>query len=194
MKSLKLMPQMLKVCAPAMSTEQTRYYLMGVHVFEKNGDIVYEATNGHFLIRCTSMLEQDDDLKGLDIIIPDFFVKEISKPSFLKGFGVIGELYLDATIEAQTISVEMPGGVASNKLVDGTFPSIDAVMPSHQKGVKACADFALNLEYLSKIGKSAKAFDGFTAHLAINDNSGPIYFEKIGELGKWQAALMPVRA
>lgn len=194
MPQFKLQPSLLRACAPAMSTEETRFYLKGVHVFERNGELIYEATNGHFLIRITSSLEQDDDVNGLNIIIPDFFVKELAKPSFLKGFGVIGEEWIDAVVEAQTLSIEMPDGIASNKLVDGTFPNIDAVMPSHKKGINASPDMGLNLEYLAKIGKSAKIFDSYVSNIAINDNSGPIYFEKIAERGKWEAVLMPARA
>lgn len=194
MKTLKLQPTLLRACAPAMSTEETRYYMKGVHVAVKDGKTIYEATNGHFLIRCTSLLEQEPDADGLDIIIPDFFVKELSKPAFLKGFGVIGELFVDAVVEAQTISVEMPEGIASNKLIDGTFPNVELVMPKHTKGINATPDFALNLEYLSKISKSAKAFESYVSHIAINDNTSPVYFEKHGDLGRWEAALMPTRA
>lgn len=190
----KIEPALLRSCAPAMSNEETRYYLNGVHIFEKDGRLVYEATNGHMLVRITSFLEQENDLTGLNIIIPDFFVKELGKPSFLRGFGVIGLEWVDAVVEAQTISIEMPEGIASNKLIDGTFPESDKVFPAHRKGVNATPDLALNLEYVGKIAKSAKAFDNFCAQIAINDNTGPIYLSQKSERGEWEALLMPMRA
>lgn len=194
MKNVKLQPSLLKSCAPAMSTEETRYYLKGVHVFERDGNIIYEATNGYFLIRCTATLEQDEDLSGLDIIIPDFFVKEISKPSFLRGFGCIGIEYVDAVIDGQTISIEMPDGVASNKLIDGTFPNLDQVFPEKKIGVNALDVLGFNLNYLGKLSVSAKAFDGtFTSQVSASANDSPFYFKKIGERGVWEAVLMPVR-
>lgn len=194
MKSFRLQPALLRSCAPAMSTEETRYYLKGVHVYEKDGDLVYEATNGHIVVRIESNLEQEGDCIGLNVIIPDFFVKEIAKPSFLKGFGVIGQEYVDAVIDGQTIILELPDGTASNKLVDGTFPDVESVMPTHRKGLEAVDDIVFNLEYFSRLSKSAKAFDSFSAHMAICSNDGPSYFEKIGERGHWQAAIMPMRA
>ena len=193
MKSFRLQPSLLRSCAPAMSTEETRYYLKGVHVFEKSGSLIYEATNGHMLIRVTASLEQEEDVAGLNVIIPDFFVKEIVKTSFLKGFGVIGLEYVDAVIDGQTIILEMPEGTASNKLVDGTFPDCDNVMPKHTKGLNAIEDISFNLEYMARLAKSAKCFGDYTAHMAIQDASGVSYFEKTGERGLWQAALMPVR-
>lgn len=193
MQTFRLQPSLLRSCAPAMSTEETRYYLKGVHVFEKNGSLIYEATNGHILIRITASLEQENDCSGINIIIPDFFVKEIVKPSFLKGFGIIGMEYVDAVIDGQTIILELPEGTASNKLVDGTFHDCESVMPKHRKGLNATEDISFNLEYMAHLAKSAKCFEGYNAHLAIQDACAPTYFEKHGDRGHWQGVIMPVR-
>lgn len=190
----KLQPSMLKSCAPAMSTEETRYYLMGVHVFERNGQMIYEATNGHILVRCTATLEQENDFSGLNIIIPDFLVKELSKPSFLKGFGCIGGEYVDAVLDGCMLNIEMPNGIASNKIIDGTYPDTDNVFPQKKSGVNEMADLGFNTEYLSRIAKSAKAFNGsFICKVSATDASSPVYFTQNGDRGEWEALLMPCR-
>ena len=196
-KTFKLEPHLLRACAPAMSTDETRYYLNGVHVFESDGKMIYEATNGHILIRVESVNEQEDEnIEGIDIIIPDFFVKEISKPKFLKGFGCIGLEWVDAVIDCQTINIEMPNGVVSNKLIDGTFPETDKVIP--KKG--SCRDLTfdsigLNLGYLSKIDKSIKAMGMTVAETVFgNDNKSAVRFDAYSpEKGRWTALQMPAR-
>jgi DNA polymerase III sliding clamp (beta) subunit (PCNA family) len=194
MQTFKIQPALLKSCQPMMSNDKTRYYLNGVHLFEKgDGTLVYEATNGHAACRISSNLEQNDDISGVNIIIPAHFVKELSKPSFLKGFGVIGDEYIEATLDGKTITIEMPEGTASSKLIDGTFPDIDRVIPSHKIGINELPNLALNLETLAKIASSAKAFESASAYIAINDNTTPVYFRKDGDRGTWEGLLMQTR-
>lgn len=191
----KIEPHFLKACAPAMSTEQTRYYLMGVHIFERDGKIIYEATNGHLLIRCTSNRKQDSDLKGLNMIVPDFLVKEVSKKAFLSGFGCIGQEFVDSVVDGQSILLEMPDGTVSRKLIDGTYPQADLVFPSKRTGVSEMPDLGFNLSYMADIQKSLKSFTGtLTANFSIAENSAPLYMtNKTSEYGVWEAVLMPVR-
>lgn len=192
-KHFNIEPHLLRVCAPAMSNEESRYYLKGVHIFERDGKVIYEATNGHFLIRVTSDMEQGEECKGLDIILSDFMVNTLDASKFLKGFGAIGVDYVPAIVEAQTIHVEMPDGIATNKLVEGTFPQTDHIIPRHRRGVKDCPILALNMEYFSKIAKSAKDFHSNNVEIAISENIGPVYFYQRGDQATWEAVLMPVR-
>lgn len=187
-------PRMLRACIPAMSKEKSREYLCCVHITERAGRLVYEATNGHFLVRAQSALEQETDCKGLNVMVPDFFAKELAKPAFLKGYGVIGEEYLVAVIEGQTISLEMPKGIASNRLVEGEYPDISAIMPRHRRGTVANDILGLDMGMMSAISASATAFHSFQTEIAIGEGvRAPIYFRQDWEGAVWEAVLMPVR-
>ena len=193
-REFHLEPKLLRSCMHAMSKEKTRPYLMGVHVAEKGGSLVYEATDGHALVRITSELPQDNDLTGIDIIIPDFFVLELAKPSFLKGFGVVGIEFVPAVLHGKTVSVEMPNGLATQKLVEGDFPTTDAIFPKRREGTNALDSLGVNLSYVSAISKSAKAFSSYAVAIAVTAQDAPLYFRALGGPGKWEALLMPLRA
>ena len=189
-------PDLLRACQPVMSKEEARYYLKGVHIVERNGSIYYEATNGHVLVQVKSHLPQDgNEFAGLDIIVPDTMVRELSKKKFVTDFGAIGDMFVPAVVEGPRISIEFPDGIFSRKLVDGTYPEIDRAIPS--KASMRGHDFefiGFNLQYLSDLAKSLKAFKGtYSAEFAITDMSGPAMMKTHGERGDWIGVIMPLR-
>ena len=60
--------RLLSRTAFAMSTEETRYYLNGVHLVHKHDALVVEATNGHIVARAEADLP--DGAMDIDILIP----------------------------------------------------------------------------------------------------------------------------
>lgn len=195
MISFELEPKLLRACAPAMSREKSRPQLNGVHIFERNGSLVYEATNGIFLVRIKSNHEQIEDIAGLNIIIPDFFVKELGKTSFLKGFGCIGLEWVHAFVEGQSIKIEMPEGVATKKLIEGKFPDTAPLFPTK----RSCKDLdfdaiGANFEYAGAIAKSLRQFSGSSStEIRLSDKNGPIHMSLRNEIGDWEALLMPTQ-
>lgn len=191
----KLQPALLASCAPAMSTEEARYYLMGVHIKRTGNKTIYEATNGHLLIRVTS--EIDHETEGdFDIIVPASFVKNLASKAFLKGYEADELTYLDANITGQTIAVETLKGVISHQLVDGTYPQSDKVIPDGKPPKKIVTHIGFNTDYLAKISKSLKALGLSTiAKILIpEDETSATRFEaSISEHGEWLAVLMPCR-
>lgn len=198
-----LEPKVLAACAPAMGKQEGKAYSKGVHIYVENDHLVYEATNGHFLIRVKSYLEHRTeheyyDLTDINIIVPDFFVKELAKPAFLKGFGCVGTEFVTAVLSGQTISVEMPDGIISNRLVEDSFPNLGLIIPSY----KTCRDkdfdyINFNFGYMSEISKSLKALGRSAAGLAFTGgNTSPVHLmtdiETDTHSFSWEALVMPL--
>ncbi|MGI4886122.1 MAG: hypothetical protein ACRYFR_14290 [Janthinobacterium lividum] len=188
----------LATCAPAMSNEETRYYLCGVHIFEREGQVIYETTNGHFLIQVISeQLQADMDFIGLNIIVPAFLVNNLAKKSFQKGFGVTkDELLVACHVDNLRLNVEMNDGLINFKLIDGTFPDTSRVIPdaaSCKERNLSFDELGFNASYMDKLYKSERLNGGLgMIKLAFSDeNQGPI--RVTGNLPNWLAVLMPTR-
>lgn len=99
----------------AISTEETRYYLNGVFLHNKDGQLVAAATDGHRLARHIG--PDAPELAG--IILPRKLVGLLPK----------GEVRFEAS---QTkVRITAPDGVVFiGKLIDGTFPDYDRVIPT----------------------------------------------------------------
>lgn len=112
----------------AISTEETRYYLNGIylHALDHDGVPVLRAvaTDGHRLARVEVPLpEGAAGMPG--IIVPRKAVGEIRK--------LIDECNDPVTValsETQ-IRVMVAGAVLTSKLIDGTFPDYERVIPEH---------------------------------------------------------------
>lgn len=181
----------LKSCAPAMSDEETRYYLCGVHIFERDGNVIYEATNGHIAIRVESELQNEDfDYHGIDMILPAFIVKHLVKPAFVKGFGLEGD-FIPCHVDGTRINIEMLDGLINFKLVDGQFPEIDAVIP--KKSHITFNKINVNGKYMDALSKSVSVFSGsrLLALQFTGDRYGsPILIEN-DNFPNWMGILMP---
>lgn len=110
----------------AISTEETRYYLNGIffHAIESEGSLKLRAvaTDGHRLARAE--LEAPSGTEGMPgIIIPRKTVAELQKLVDVPDVVVTVELS-DAKIRFTVGSV-----VLTSKLIDGTFPDYQRVIP-----------------------------------------------------------------
>jgi len=111
----------------AISTEETRYYLNGIylHAAEREGVDVLRAvaTDGHRLARVEVPLP--DGAKGMPgVIVPRKTVSELRK-------------LIDETTEQVTIALSetkvrftLDDGVLTSKVIDGTFPDYQRVIPT----------------------------------------------------------------
>jgi DNA polymerase-3 subunit beta len=111
----------------AISTEETRYYLNGIYLHGASQDDVAlmraVATDGHRLARFEMPLpEGADGMAG--VIVPRKTVNELRK--------LIEEV--DGTVEAglseTRIRLAFDSTVLTSKLIDGTFPDYERVIPS----------------------------------------------------------------
>lgn len=106
----------------AISTEETRYYLNGIYLHSKDGALVTVATDGHRL----ALAKQDlpvgaDGMPG--IIVPRKTVAELRR--------LIDGMDSDVSVSVSEAKIRFTTGtvVLTSKLIDGTFPDYERVIP-----------------------------------------------------------------
>ena len=110
----------------AISTEETRYYLNGIfwHVTDDAQPVLKAAaTDGHRLARVT--VARPDGAAGmLDIIIPRKCIGELRK--------LLDEIdgSVEVSLSASKIRFGLGTAVLTSKLIDGTFPDYNRVIPT----------------------------------------------------------------
>ncbi|MGQ3292749.1 MAG: DNA polymerase III subunit beta, partial [Shinella sp.] len=134
----------------AISTEETRYYLNGIfiHTIESNGQLKLRAvaTDGHRLARAD--VEAPSGSEGMPgIIIPRKTVGELQK--------LVDNPDLIVTVEVSDAKIRFTIGsiVLTSKLIDGTFPDYQRVIPTgNDKELKIdCQSFAQAVDRVSTI-------------------------------------------
>jgi DNA polymerase-3 subunit beta len=107
----------------AISSEETRYYLMGIFLHVADDKLKAAATDGHRLARIT--LPRPEGAEGMpDIIIPKKCVQELRK--------LLDEVEGTAEVSLSPTKVRFGLGsaVLTSKLIDGTFPDYNRVIPT----------------------------------------------------------------
>jgi DNA polymerase-3 subunit beta len=107
----------------AISSEETRYYLMGIFFHVVDDQLRAAATDGHRLARIT--VPRPDGSEGMpDVIVPRKAVTELYK--------LLEEL--EGTVEISLSPTKIRFGLGSailtSKLIDGTFPDYNRVIPT----------------------------------------------------------------
>jgi DNA polymerase III subunit beta len=107
----------------AISSEETRYYLMGIFFHVVDDQLRAAATDGHRLARVT--VARPDGAEGMpDVIVPRKAVQEL--------YRLLEEL--EGTVEISLSPTKIRFGLGSailtSKLIDGTFPDYNRVIPT----------------------------------------------------------------
>jgi len=107
----------------AISSEETRYYLMGIFLHVIDDHLRAAATDGHRLARVT--VGKPDGADGMpDVIVPRKAVQEL--------YRLLEEL--EGTVEISLSPTKIRFGLGSailtSKLIDGTFPDYNRVIPT----------------------------------------------------------------
>jgi DNA polymerase-3 subunit beta len=107
----------------AISSEETRYYLMGIFIHVVDDQMRAAATDGHRLARVT--IARPDGAEGMpDVIIPRKCVGELRK--------LLDEV--DGSVEVSLSPTKIRFGlgtaILTSKLIDGTFPDYSRVIPT----------------------------------------------------------------
>ncbi|NUQ19278.1 MAG: DNA polymerase III subunit beta [Sphingomonas sp.] len=107
----------------AISSEETRYYLMGIFFHVVDDQMRAAATDGHRLARVT--IARPDGADGMpDVIVPRKAVQEL--------YRLLEEL--EGTVEISLSPTKIRFGLGSailtSKLIDGTFPDYNRVIPT----------------------------------------------------------------
>jgi DNA polymerase III subunit beta len=125
---------MISTAQFAISTEETRYYLNGIYlhvpVIEgEAGPLRAVATDGHRLAR-VDHLGSSSPKGGSPIEIPGIIVPRKAAAEIGKMAEAAGEE--SVTVEVNTTKIRITAGdtVLTSKLIDGTFPDYQRVIPS----------------------------------------------------------------
>jgi DNA polymerase-3 subunit beta len=146
----KSLSRLIECTQFAISTEETRYYLNGIflHSVEEDGELFLRAvaTDGHRLAR--AQLKAPSGSEGMPgVIIPRKAVGEIQK--------LVEEPDAKVAIELSDTKIRITVGpvVLTSKLIDGTFPDYNRVIPAgnDKKLVMDRAGFAAAVDRVSTI-------------------------------------------
>jgi DNA polymerase III sliding clamp (beta) subunit (PCNA family) len=164
---------LLKAALLCASTEETRYYLKGVHL-STSGHMV--TTDGHRMF-----VARLNDTPAADVIIPLADVQAALK--------MVGPRCKEIDVDGTKIASIM------YTPVDGTFPDWRRVVPTgeetHSKPDDAPAHAHFNHAYIGDLAKMGKALGG-TSMLHPTSASNPCLVT-FGERADCFAVLMPVR-
>jgi DNA polymerase-3 subunit beta len=107
----------------AISSEETRYYLMGIFLHVIDDQLRAAATDGHRLARIT--IGKPDGADGMpDVIIPRKAIAEL--------YRLLEELEgtVEISLSATKVRFGLGSAVLTSKLIDGTFPDYNRVIPT----------------------------------------------------------------
>src|SRR5260221_13590302 len=107
----------------AISSEETRYYLMGIFLHVVDDQMRAPATEGHRLARVT--IARPDGAEGMpDVIVPRKAVNEL--------YRLLEELEgtVEISLSPTKIRFGLGNAILTSKLIDGTFPDYNRVIPT----------------------------------------------------------------
>lgn len=110
-------------CAVAQSTDETRYYLMGVFLHTTADKLFGAATDGHRMIRVQADLP-DGAHDMADIIVPKKAVAQVLQ--------LIGKSTGDVMVQTNgtAIAFQVGGSTIISKLIEGTYPDYSRIIPA----------------------------------------------------------------
>ena len=107
-----------------MASQDVRYYLNGLLVEYKGGEVNAVATDGHRLALATSPLDKTSPIDGERQILPRKAVLELSKILRQENEDI------KITFGNSSLSIQDKNLDFSTKLIDGKFPDYEKVLPS----------------------------------------------------------------
>ena len=115
--------------AYAISTEEIRYYLNGIHMAPlKGGKLQFQATDGHRMGRLVIDASCPPDMPG--VIIPRFTIAELTK-----AIGKKGADDLSVTLQGDQVTFHLGTLLFTSKLINGVFPDVDRIIPKCDPGI-----------------------------------------------------------
>lgn len=167
------------------SSEETRYYLKGVHLLRRGAHLRFAATDGHRLFCAAQMLEEPGD--DFDVILP----RDAMKRALTGVTAKVDFLALDLEAGERGVTRATLNDVQMTP-VDGTFPDITRVVPD--AGAISGEVAAFNPLYLADIGKAAKILCGNVNGFRLGHNgNSPALVSFDAAAGSAFAVVMPYR-
>ncbi|MDF2369422.1 MAG: DNA polymerase III subunit beta [Rhizobiaceae bacterium] len=126
--SAKLLRETLEKVGKAVSSEEARYYLNGIHMHHDGaGKLVFVATDGHRLIKRTMDAPDGTDESMPAIIIPRFCLAAVTR---LLADMEKSDTPVTINFSENQIQVQTSAATITSKLIDGTFPDYQRVIPA----------------------------------------------------------------
>ena len=122
--SSSALQRLLNKTAFCMASQDVRYYLNGLLVEYKGGEVNAVATDGHRLALATSPLDKTITIDGERQILPRKAVLELSKILRQENEDI------KITFGNSSLSIQDENLDFSTKLIDGKFPEYEKVLPS----------------------------------------------------------------
>ena len=159
------------------SKEPTRYWLNGIHIYDKDGFRYYEATDGHICFRAKDSIEGDT--------LPAEYIIKIQAPikSKWKDCELVFADSETAVIKADTKQ--------AFDIIDGQYPDIDHIMPKNREFAKEYTMF--QPDYLEKLMKAYGSMKILSETPIMEDCKAPAMWEWEDDGVKYTALLMPLR-
>ena len=122
--SSSVLQRLLNKTAFCMASQDVRYYLNGLLVEYKDGEVNAVATDGHRLALATSELDKRNPIEGERQILARKAVLELSKILRQENEDI------KITFGNSSLSIQDENLDFSTKLIDGKFPDYEKVLPS----------------------------------------------------------------
>ena len=122
--SSSALQRLLNKTAFCMASQDVRYYLNGLLVEYKGGEVNAVATDGHRLALATSPIDKTSPIDGQRQILPRKAVLELSKILRQENEDI------KITFGNSSLSIQDKNLDFSTKLIDGKFPDYEKVLPS----------------------------------------------------------------
>ena len=132
------------VCA---GDDSARPLLTNIHMYSKDGHLVADATDSHVLGR---IVVEVPGIGDFDTLVPaKWLVSAVKSLKIPKHRQTASILMIEVT--GDTLTLRGPDGSSSVSIMDGTFPSVDQVIPAAGNYVSEPGSF--NASFLSKMSK-----------------------------------------
>ena len=147
------------------STDRTRYYLNGACLYYRNSTAGVVATDGHRLRHVTLQMDRPESFGDFSVILPRACVAFLRR-NFTKADSVS---LAGGRSRPLRIVIEAAGYTYTSRLIDGSFPDFERVIPTDRAG--AFGFEATGAALKAKLGRLAKVATDKSARLALTVNS-----------------------
>ena len=158
------------------SKEITRYYLNGIHIYDKDGFRYYEATDGHICFRAVTQID-GDALPG------DYIIK---MQSAIKSKLKTCQLVL---VDEETAVIKCDVKQAFD-IIDATFPDIEKIIPQNREFAIQYTVF--DPELIKKLIKVYGNYQILGKRPIMSDCTCPATWEWEEDSVKYTAVIMPL--
>ncbi|HBE44649.1 MAG TPA: DNA polymerase III subunit beta [Deltaproteobacteria bacterium] len=161
--------EMMEKVVFAISTDETRYVLTGMHMVGKNGKIKLVGTDGFRMALYQANIENLKDFKG--ITIPKRSVLEIEKI-------IDGEEQILISTDEKHVQVNSKTGMILTRTIEGNFPDYENVIPTGNKNI-----VSVNKEMFLKGLKKVSALIGKNEPVRVSLKKDMLLLESESEIG-----------